>query len=64
MNCRDCTHFNLKDLAQRNRQLAKQGYGFCNMNKDRVPMAGCYCNQWEQASADSVRARETFWRSR
>ncbi len=64
MNCRDCIHFDLRGLAQRNRYLAKLGHGYCTKHEGRLPMAGCFCADWEQARSESVQARETFWRSR
>lgn len=64
MNCRDCIHLNVRRLAERNRHLAKQGYGYCDKHEGRIPMAGCFCDDWQESKPESVQARETFWSSR
>jgi len=64
MNCRNCTHFNVKKLAQRDLSMAKYGHGYCDKHAGLLPMAGCFCADWVEAKAESVQARETFWRSR
>lgn len=64
MNCRDCTHMDVRALAARNKTLAKQGYGFCTQHEGWIPMAGCFCADWNEADPKQVAARENFWRSR
>jgi hypothetical protein len=64
MNCRNCVHFNLKDLIRTGKYLAKQGHGRCNKQDRILPMAGYWCEAWEPAPAEAVAAREQFWRSR
>ena len=59
-----CSVCDVRALAQRNKTLAKEGYGFCLKHEGRIPMAGCFCADWEQAKPESVAARETFWKSR
>ena len=63
-NCRNCKNMDVKTLAQRNKTLAKQGYGFCLKHEGRIPMAGCFCADWVEAQEATVQAREAFWRSR
>lgn len=64
VNCRDCLHYDVRALAQRNKTLAKEGYGFCQKHEGRIPMAGCFCADWNEAPQATVQARETFWKSR
>lgn len=64
MNCRDCAHMDVRGLAQRNKALAKEGFGFCLRHPGRIPVAGCFCADWNEAAPESVQAREMFWRSR
>lgn len=60
-NCRDCKHWNLKETAAMNKQLAKAGFGFCNLGeRHRFLVAGYHCRSWSQAPAPTVRARKAF----
>lgn len=63
-NCRDCKNMDVKGLAKVNKAMAKNGYGFCTVYEGRIPMAGCFCDDWQEAKPESVQAREQFWRSR
>lgn len=54
----------VRGLAQRNKALAKEGFGFCLRHPGRIPVAGCFCADWNEAAPESVEAREMFWRSR
>lgn len=60
-NCRDCKHWNVKDMAEMNKRQAMQGYGKCNKRASLMPMAGWSCADWEQAEARSIEARRRFF---
>lgn len=60
-NCRDCKHWNVKDMAEMNKRQAMQGYGKCNKRASLLPMAGWSCADWEQAEARSIEARCRFF---
>lgn len=62
MNCRDCTHWSLRDAARADMPRAKQGYGLCQKaEQPTFIMPGGYCGQWEQAEQKSISARREFW---
>lgn len=60
-NCRDCKHWNVKDMAEMNKRQAMQGYGKCNKRESLLPMAGWSCADWEQAEARSIEVRRRFF---
>lgn len=60
-NCRDCKHWNLKDMAKMNKKQAMQGYGKCNSRAGIAPMAGWSCSDWSQAEAKTIEARRGFF---
>ena len=58
MNCRNCTHWNLRKALNVNKRIAMLGYGYCNQAPSAALMiAGAYCGQWQEAAAASVGAR-------
>ena len=60
-NCRNCKHWNLKDMAQMDKKQAMQGYGKCNQRAGLLPMAGWSCSDWEQAAPGSIEKRRRFF---
>lgn len=60
MNCRECTHWSLRDAARADMNRAKEGYGLCQQEKATFIMGGGYCSRWEQAEQKSIDARREF----
>ena len=62
MNCRDCSHWTLRDTMRIHPDIARQGFAKCAKAEEHKKVvfyaAGYYCNGWDEAPEAAVQARK------